>query len=691
MRAFPGSSALAGALLVGLAAACLPGSGPPLNPYADDAGPPPSTDLGGDGSSSARADVDLGDPFAVTGLQPSHGPWTGATRATVAGRGFSSKLRVWIGATELTPDAVFASDPTRVAVVTPPGTPGPADVRVRNDATAQDRTLAAGFFYDAFVVEPSGGATSGGTRIALRGLGTKWTGASTVTVGGKACTDVSVSDATHLACNTPAASGPGAQDVTVTNSGGSIDQARDAFTYSDSPDGYRGGLYGGALSGNLKVLAFDNWTGAPLAGGKAIAGSNLAIVGTIGGSGVAALSDPSLAGKVTVTVAAKCHQPITFVDVPVDTVTAYLNPVLDLSCAHGDPPSTGGFPTTTYGEIDGELVWQGGQEFQRGGWTNVPEPQNTNERRAAYVFVATGSPLDSFDLPPKENATTPDSPGQRGYQYRFAALPGNRTLYALAGIENRAVTPPTFAAYAMGVARGVAVQPGVQTVQVDVPMTTVLDHVVTTAPVPPAPTMRGPDRLVSLVAVTVGQSRFAILPQGSTTTLLPVAGDVKFVGVPALDATLSGESYNLTAMAVTGSTQSVPLSVVTRVRTTDANDPVAVGGFVAVPTFGQPGAGTWSGAHVSFGAAGTIDVAVIDVTSGGGLVDWRIVAPGSATSFDLPDLAQLPGVGKLVHGSISTSIAVARIDSFDYGTLRYGQLYSGGWNAYAMDVIRGAY
>ena len=50
--------------------------------------------------SSTRLDVNLGPSFAVTGLQPSHGPWTGGTRTTVAGQGFSSYIQVWIGSTE---------------------------------------------------------------------------------------------------------------------------------------------------------------------------------------------------------------------------------------------------------------------------------------------------------------------------------------------------------------------------------------------------------------------------------------------------------------------------------------------------------------------------------------------------------------------------------------------------------------
>lgn len=677
-------------LVAAAAGACLPGAGPPLNPVVDDAGSPPPTNLGDDGP--AAGDINLGPPFAVTGLQPSHGPWTGGTRTNIAGRGFSSNLQVWIGGNQLSAGDVFASDPTKVAVVTPQGTPGPAVVRVRNVTTAADATLQAGFFYDAFSVTPGGGATTGGTRIALYGSGTHWTAASTVNVGSNACTAVGFTDATHIACTTPASSA-GSQSVTVKNADGSIDQADDAFVYSDSPDGYRGGLYGGALAGTLHVLAFDAWTGVPLVGGTAIAGSNLAtaVVGTLGASGAVQLSGPSLQGAVTVTVDAHCHQPWTYVDVPVDTVTVYLNPTLDPSCA-GDPSSGGNFVPQDYGQVSGELVWSGGIEFQRAPWANVPQP-GPGERQAAYVFVATSDAMHALSVPDPSAATTPDSGGQVGYAYTLSTVPGNQTIYALAGLETLpdAGGRIRFEPWAMGVVRGVPVLPNVVTAGVAIPMTSVLDRTVTSLPKPPAPTSRGPDRLLSTIALDLGAGRYAQLPQGASTSLLPVPGKVAFAGVPALDGTLVGASYDLTAQAVSGPYQGAPQSVVTGIETTDADNPVTVGGFFDIPKLLQPSIATWSGTHVQIQASGPIDLAVVDVTSGSGLVNWRIVAPGSDLSFDLPDIAQIPNVGHMAHGPLSTTFSIARMNGFQYGLLRTGQLSTSAWSAYAQDVAQGTY
>ena len=680
--------AAAALVLVAAATACLPGSGPPLNPYEDDAGAAPPLMFGDDGG--GLLDVDLGPAFAITGLQPSHGPWTGGTRTTIAGRGFASSIQVQIGSTLLASSDVFASSPTRASLVTPRGSPGPVDVIVRNIRTAEVATLAGGFFYDAFEVTPSGGATTGGTRIALVGSQTHWTSDSTVTVGGKPCGNVSFGDGSHLSCSTPP-NGPGSQAVAVTNADGSVEQALDAFLYSDSPDGYRGGLYGGALSGTLKVLAFDALTGTPLVGGSAIAGSTIggAIVGTFDASGTVQLVGPSLTGKVTVTIAATCHQPMTYVDVPVDTVTAYLAPELLPSCA-GDPPSGGNYSVIAYGGVSGELVWPASEEFKIGGWNNVPLPRGPNEKQTAYVWTATGSRLDAFQLPPPSSATTPALAGQRGYTYSLGALPGNQTLYALAGLEDRTATPPRFEPYAMGVARGISVLPGATIAGVDIPMSTTLDRVVAMMPMPPPPMPLGPDRLVSTLAINLGAGSFAVLPQGTTTTLLPLSGAISLLGVPALDNTLSSATYDLTAAAVTGPSHDQPRSVVTGIDTTDANDPVSIGGFFAIPTLVEPAAATWGGTHVTVLASGPIDLVNVAVVSGGGLLTWQIVAPGSALSFDVPDLSQM-GIGSLIHGPISSTVSIARIAQFDYGTLRSGQLATPAWSAYAQNTFAASY
>lgn len=703
-RRRPNASALAvGGAFVALAlglggggGGCLPGSGPPLlTPEATDAAPP--TDFGQDDGGAPKSDVDLGDPFAITGLTPSHGPYTGGTRAEIRGRGFGSKIAITVGGGAVDPTSIVASDPTRAVIVTPPGKPGPADVRVKNLVTAEERVLAGGFTYDAFVVTPSSGSITGGTHVALEGSGTAFASGATVSIDGKPCSDVSVASGTHLECTTPPGS-LGPKDVTVTLPGGAVVSARDAYTYSDGVDGYRGGFSGGALAGHMKVLVLDQYTGIPIPQAKVIGGAPLAsaVVATTDAAGVAELTGAQVTGALTVTVAGTCHQPTTFVDVPVDTLTAYVAPVIDIACAtQGDPPSSGGGGGVDGGVVEGQLIWSGGIEFKRAGWGNVPLPVRPTERLAAYVFLASGSPLAGFYLPAPSAATTPDSPGVAGYGYSRVSFPGNETIYALAGIEDTTATARTFTAYAMGVARGVDVQPGTRTTGVDILMNTLLDHVVTMNASPPAPGPRGPDRFVAQLGVSLGVGQYATLPTGSFTAFLPFQGTASFVGVPALDGSLTGEAYVVGAQAYTGNGGGPPLSVVARVRTTDANAPVTLGGFLAPPEPVTPGAGTWDGKHVSVTASGAYDLMTLAIESGGGLVTWTMVAPGGKTSWEVPDLAQIPSSYPLglQPGSIKTRTNVARIDEpgFTYAQLRTGHLYGNAWSAYAYDELYGGY
>lgn len=683
-----------GALVAGAALgfACLPGgNGFEPKDQADGGG----LSLGDGAGQGPRNDVDLGDPFALDGLLPSHGPFSGKTRALVSGRGFVPEMRVFVGGIEVAKDALFATSQTRLAIEVPPGKPGPAEVRVRNVATAEERVLAEGFTYDAFVVRPDTGATSGGTRVAIEGSGTTFATGTTVAIGGKPCTEVSVADPTHLTCLTPESTA-GAKDVVVTSGVDRI-QARDAYTYNDSVDGYRGGLSGGVLAGRLKVLAFDSYTGKPLAGGTVVVGTDVrtAKKATVTTSGAVEISDPSLTGKLTVSVAAKCHQPMTFVDVPVDTVTVYLDPVLDLSCIEGDPPSVGGGGGRFGGIIEGQLVFPGGVEFRRAGWSGVPAPARPTERMAAYVFFASASPNEKFGLPDGALAITPDAPGDAGYLFSVVGPPGNHTLYAVAGLEDRSENPPRFVPYVLGIVRGVGLGAKQKVVGADIYMNVIADHALSVAASPPAPSGRGPDRLASQVAMSLGTG-FATLPLGDRTTPLPLAGPVPFVGLPSLDGAAASEAYVVSARAVSGPKEQVPVSVVARVRTTSTQGPVALGGFLPVPRMAEPSTTAWDGKHVRFSLSpevSTADLVRLTVSSGNGLVSWTIVAPGSVREAVVPDLTALPGPDPLglVRGPISSTLSVARIEGFDYGRLRFGHLSSGAWSAYAQDALGGAF
>lgn len=640
---------------------------------------------------SSLPDLPNSDPHALIGVDPSHGPFTGGQRAIVRGKGFTSGVRVWFGDTEADPAAFVPIDTTRVQVSTPPGKAGPVDIHVQNGMDESTRrSLAGGFVYDAFYALPASGPISGGTIVEIIGQGTLWDASTVAKVDQKPCQTLQVQGPELLMCTVPKGT-PGAKTISVTTGAETI-HVLDGYTYEDSENGYKGGLSGSPLAGDLKVLVYDNYTGDPLVGAHVVVGTSLAtaLTAQADGYGVALFSDPQLNAPRTITIAAKCHNPISFVDVPVDTVTAYLDPLLTPQCASdGDPPPVGGKPGST-GTIHGELVWPSGVDSHKGPWDSVPQPLGPNERRAAYIFLATTDPMATFQLPSPSTAVLPDAPGNIGYQFSLSASPGNRTLYALAGIENQATSPFKFTAYAMGIAKGVSVTPGAQTDDVYIPMNHLIDQALTMQVDAPAPGPKGPDRLRASVAVMLGNDGFAILPAGQKTPLLPLAGPLSFIGLPALVGDLVGSTYISSARAVTGPTFTAPMSVVGRLLTTTTSQVVAVDGFVGIPLLATPALNTaWDGMHLAttFGAGGSaIDLSVYDIVSGNGLARWTVAVPKGSHTIELPDISGFE-LAALPPGPIMIGIYGARIDGFNYAELRYRHLRPPGMTAYSLDYF----
>lgn len=671
--------------------ACIAGTPTSLERITDqDAGEePPILDDGG--VPDDAGELPTSDPHAVLGTDPAHGPFLGGQRVLIHGKGFGPALRVWFGTAEVDPATVIPVDATRVQVAAPPGKAGSVDVTVQDtDDESTRRTLPEGYVYDTFYAEPDSGPVAGGVDIELIGLDTAWDASTVVKIDNKPCTSLTVDSPTALACTVPQGT-PGAKVITITT-GNEVLSVLDAYTYEDSDNGFKGGLSGAPLAGDLKVLVYNNFTGDPIPGAHAIAGTDIAtaIVVDANSTGVALLSDPSLDKPTTVTVAARCFSPTTFVNVPVDTVTIYLDPVLSPECvSSGDPPLVGGKPQHI-GTVTGELVWEGGTEFKKALWTNVPQPANANEAQAAYVFFASGDPTVAFTLPPESSRITPDTPGFIGYEYALSTSAGNRALYAVAGVEDRTKNPPLFTAYAFGVVQGVPLLPNEVTEAVYIHMYSELDQALNWQVTPPAIGAKGPDRMRSTVALMLGNDGYALLPAGSKIPLLPVSPTLSFVGVPALTGDLAGSFYISTARACTGPSLGAPLSVVGRLLATNTGSPVTVGDFVGLPTLTTPAVnGAWDGMGlgVSFPAGGLpLDLTVYDVLSGNGLMHWLVAVPGGSNTIALPsldgfDLASIPA------GPVTVAVYGARVADFDYANLRYRDLRSTGMQAYSLDYF----
>jgi hypothetical protein len=636
-------------------------------------------------------DLEAGPPYAVLGLQPSHGPYTGGTRVEIRGRGFSSRTKVRIGAIDVPPTEIVANDPYHVQVIAPPGEPGSADVVVMDEPTGQKAVLKGGYNYDSFYVDPNNGATTGGTLVTLLGRGTAWSAGAAVTIDGKACEDVAVVDATHIRCVAPPGL-PGTKAVSVTTSDKTVTTVRDAYTYADTLDGYRGGLAGSKLPGELRVLALANPDGDLVPDATIVVRGSDGVVqqGKTSPTGIASFPTPPPA-PLTVTITKKCLQPTTFDGVNVRSVTVYLNPVMSTACIppDGQPPPVGG-KARNAGTIIGELVWPGGVEFKKAEWKGVPGPKKSTQRVAAYVFASSRNNLTPFQLPPAEQATLQTSPGTVGYSFSLVTLPGNVTIYAIAGIEDRPPTGvATFDPYVYGVVRGVGVPIGGVVDRVLIPMTGTFTHSVqhTVTGIPSTP--RGPDRMHSTLAIELGDG-YMLFPQGPRDNLLPFSGVVSFVGAPPLTGPLASNNYITAVETMTGGPGGVPISSILRFRSRTTGTPTTIGPFIPLPKFITPAADkSWDGRTAKIDLpAGSADLIILAMNASDGSTTWTVVAPGDARTINLPDFSAKPELG-LPTGNLTLGAIAAKLEDFSYDAVRYGQLSRTSWSAYAYETAFG--
>ncbi len=633
------------------------------------------------------------DPHAVLGIDPTHGPFSGGQVATVRGNGFTSAARVWFGDFELSEGDVTALDPARIQVRVPEGAPGPIDVSVQiGQDESTRRTLPGGYSYDAFAIEPGAGSVNGGTVITLTGSGTDWSEGTEVLIDLVPCEVLDVRELgdglQELDCRTPEGS-PGAKVVTTSSGEDDLISVTGAFTYSESATNYEGGSSGANLDQSLQVTVLDDLFGQRLPGISVILGdgSRADRVAVTDDSGVASFGG-DLGPSQTVTVAAPCVQPITVVDMPSEALTLYVEPILTPQCL---PPSldiprfggSAGVAKSNY--FKGELSWGTGIELKRASWRNVPQPTDANEEQAAYVFELATDSRARFSLPNRFDMVTPAAPGALGYEFDLDTRnTGNLTLYALAGIERMVGLDRVFTPYVMGMVQGV--DPTDEETRPIIPMDIVLDHRLSVEVAPPPSQSRGPDRVELDVLLRVGRTGFIPLPHTERSLLLPLGDDVEFQGVPPLVGALRDAQYVVTATAVTGLDEGLPIADTEAVATRSTDRAVVLDRFIEVPRLLTPeSAAEWNGQRLEIddGIAGDFDLWALEVR--GGTLAWRIVAPKASSDIELPDLRPF-GAG-LPRGPVAIFISAARIENFDYQNLRQRGFGESGWSAYSADVV----
>ncbi len=139
---------------------------------------------------------------AVTSVSPSSGPTAGGTSVVISGTGFTGATEVDFGTGASVPFTVVSDG--EITTTSPPGS---SLVSIRVITPAGESALS---FHDVFTYAnaptitelfPSTGPTAGGTAVSITGSG--FTGATSVTFGGVAASNVTVVSNTQLTVTAP--------------------------------------------------------------------------------------------------------------------------------------------------------------------------------------------------------------------------------------------------------------------------------------------------------------------------------------------------------------------------------------------------------------------------------------------------------------------------------------------------------
>ena len=170
----------------------------------------------------------------LTRVDPDSDIVVGGKTVKIIGEHFQDGATVTIGG-KAASNVIFVS-PTELTVVVPAGIAGSADVVVTNPDGKSD-TLTGGFTYiepppTLTRVDPDSDIVVGGKTVKI--IGEHFQDGATVTIGGKAASNVIFVSPTELTVVVPAGIA-GSADVVVTNPDGESDTLADGFTYIEAP------------------------------------------------------------------------------------------------------------------------------------------------------------------------------------------------------------------------------------------------------------------------------------------------------------------------------------------------------------------------------------------------------------------------------------------------------------------------
>ena len=638
-----------------------------------------------------REEIDW-EEFAITGVEPDHGPFIGGTQVVVRGRGFKEGAAVYFGEHLVEPVYTLVIDDNRLGVLSPAGAPGTVDVRVELEGDTALKEDA--FTYDIFYVDPVSGSVAGGTVVAIEGSGTEFEPAPTVTFDGEEAAEVNWISTTRITCRTPPGV-VGPADVRVRGDANDY-EVDEAYVYFNSADPINGGLGGGRIEGALNVTVLDSYTSEPVPEAFCILGvsGETTDQGLTDDRGQITFSHADLAGPQSLTCGKEKYESTTIREFDARDVTIFLVPIPD--------PEPGPLPPGTLGAIiHGELVFEHGGEFGPGPWEIVPDP-GPNEQKIAYVY-ATGysiwypppSPgLSGADPIVEEDMT---NTGDHGFKFSVFARPETVAVWALAGILNTDTS--AFVPYAFGVARGIVAGPGEEVEGVLVYMVHSLDQSITVEMEPYFPELElsyGPTIYKSDLYIDLGGD--GVIFRDDATQLKTDASPFFYPGWLPLRYELADASYTAvvgayTPMidALTGQTvYANPFTVKVLDNLTRPDEPIVAQDFIGVPYPIDPAYGTRiTGMRMEFGNDGATPdfwLAMLQ-TYPDQLPLWRILIPGDQLSYELPDLAAIASLPAPPSGYTVWIVYGISSPGFVYNEFTYRYLSQSYWSAFSADAF----
>jgi len=197
-------------------------------------------------------------PPNIKSMTPSSVSRVGGTIVTITGTNFIGATSVTLGGLNATSFNVVNG--TSITCITPARTTG-GMVSVIVTTGGGPSNAFSTFIYAPFVsaILPAFGTRTGGTGVKITGIG--FTGATSVTFGGIAATNVSVFNPTTITCKTPAGIAAGEVGVIV-STGNGPSNTFSSFTYLTPPNITSiSPSYGGTIGGSIVIITGKCFTG----------------------------------------------------------------------------------------------------------------------------------------------------------------------------------------------------------------------------------------------------------------------------------------------------------------------------------------------------------------------------------------------------------------------------------------------